>query len=159
MHPEQRDNPGRKLRKRRIKKKRNQKRKRNIREEDTAMTTHLRKKTKDRKEDMIMIKLTRLIIINMTRKEQLIKVGTKGMILNDILKRILNVRGMTPHQRTSLQVEKKDIPEEGMMNQMKTRQGHLARNIEVEQMKNTNKEDKGMTQNKCIFIMSSNFFN
>lgn len=119
------------------------------------MMTHLRKKTKDGKEDMIMIKLTRLIIINMTRKEQLIKVSTRGMIT----KRILNVRGMTPHQRTSLQVEKKDIPEGAMMNQMKTRQGHLARNIEVEQMKNTNKEDKGMTQNKCIFIMSSNFFN
>ena len=97
------------------------------------MTTHLPKKTKEGKEDMIMIKLTRLRIItvlNMKRKEQLIKVGTKGMIT----KRILNVRGMTPHQKMSLQVEKKDIPEGAMMNQVKTRQGHLARNIEAEQM-------------------------
>ena len=133
MLPEQKDNPGRKLRKRRIKKKRNQKRKRNIREEDTAMTTHLPKKTKEGKEDMIMIKLTRLIIItvlNMKRREQLIKVGTKGMIM----KRILNVRGMTPHQKMSQQVEKKDIPEGAMMNQMKIRQGYLARKIEAEQM-------------------------
>lgn len=80
----------------------------------------------------------------MTRKEQLIMVGTKGMIT----KRILNVRGMTPHQKMSLQVEKKDISEGAMMNQMKTRQGHLARKIEAEQMLNPNKEDIGMTQNR-----------
>ena len=68
--PEQRDNPGRKQRKRRIKKKRSQKRKRNVKGEDIVMMIHLPRKIKEGKED-ISIKLTRLIL-NMTRKEQVI---------------------------------------------------------------------------------------
>ena len=58
------------------------------------MTTRLPKEKKE-KDDMIMMKSTR--VLNVRRKEHTINVDEK----KKIVKRILNVRGMTPHRKAS----------------------------------------------------------
>ena len=114
-------------------------------------------KAKKENEDTIMMKSTR--VLNVRRKEHAINVDEKKMIM----KRILNVRGMTPRRKASHQMKNRNI--QGIViHLLKTFQGHLARNVEAERMKDLNKEDTDMTQNRyftlfCVSIFTSYLIN
>ena len=88
------------------------------------MMTLLQKKTKEGKEDLIKMKLTRVIITRVLNAS-----GKEHIVVNK--KRNLNVKGMT-HHKVNHQMEKRNIPESDMIHLMKTILEHLLTSIDLE---------------------------
>lgn len=102
------------------------------------MMTHLLKMTKEEKEDIIMMTLTRMIIVTVLdmKRKQMIRVYMKGVVA----KMILNVGGTTLCQKMTHQKENANILEDAVILVTQVFQGHLVRN--------PSKEDRDMILSK-----------